>query len=159
MSDSDFFLKIDGISGEAKAKGVEEWIHIHSFSFGVVNMGTGGMGGGSGAGRASFQDLSISKDVDKSTPALWLACATGKHIPSAELRCRKSGGGMQEYYTIKLTDVMISSANAGGSGTIPSENVSINFSKIETIYKEQDEKGPTGKQVGFKFDVKANAGS
>jgi hypothetical protein len=53
--------------------------------------------------------------LDKASPALFLACANGKHLSSAVLTVRKAGKGQQEYLVLKLTDVMVSSYQTSGS--------------------------------------------
>jgi len=136
---SDFFLKIEGIDGESTDDRHKGEIEIQSFSWGVSNAGSMSSGSGGGAGKASFQDMHFTRRLDKASPKLALACATGQHIPSAVLVCRKSGsdGKPVEYYTITLTDLLISSVATGGSsgGTdLPTESFSLNFAKIEWAY-------------------------
>ena len=154
---SDMFLKLDGISGEAKDHKHKNSIDIDSFTFSINQSGTMAKGGGGGAGKASFTDLTVMKSADKSSPALMNACAIGKHLKDALLTVRKSGGQQEEFYKIKLTDVLITSVqNSGAEGGNPTECVSLNFSKMEFDYKEQNEKGSTGGVVKFGFDLKAN---
>jgi type VI secretion system secreted protein Hcp len=87
-----------------------------------------------------------------------LACATGDHIASATLVCRKAGGGQQEYLTIKFTDLLISSYQTGGSAgdVVPVDQISFNYTKIEFEYKPQDEKGAVGAPIKAGYDLKAN---
>jgi len=159
----DMFLKVDGIKGESHDDKHKDEIDVLSFSFGVEQTGYFSGGGGGGAGKASFQDLVITKEEDKSSPILMLKCATGEHIASALLTVRKAGGTQQEYYKVKLSDLLISSfKNAGtnetGGGIRESliETVSINYSKIEFEYYEQKADGGLGGQVRAGYDIKAN---
>ncbi len=66
----DYFLELDGINGEAQDKTHKDKIDVLSWSWGCSQSGTTHMGGGWGAGKAHFQDLAITKFVDKSTPVL-----------------------------------------------------------------------------------------
>ena len=50
-----------------------------------------------GAGKATFQDLSIVHHIDKASPLLLKACATGTHLKDATITHRKAGKGQQEY--------------------------------------------------------------
>lgn len=154
----DMFLKLDGISGESADDKHKGEIDIQSFSFGVSQAGTAGRGGGAGAGKASFTDISIVKSADKASPNLMAKCATGEHIASALLTVRKAGGTQQEYYKIKLTDLLVSNFQNTGSGedSIPMETLSLNFSKIEFEYNEQDNKGGLKGVVKAGYDLKAN---
>ena len=96
MAQEDYFLKLDGIKGESQDDKHKDEIHVSSFSFGVTNAGTGGSNLGSGGGRANVQDMHFTKVVDQASPNLFLACATGKHIPTRDghrpTRGRKATG-------------------------------------------------------------------
>lgn len=155
---SDMFLKLEGISGESADSKHKGEIDIESFSFGVHQTGTASSGGGMGAGKASFNDLNIVKKADKSSPNLMLKCATGEHITSALLTVRKAGGQQQEYYKIKLTDVLVSSFQNTGSGhdAIPVETLALNFAKLDFEYNEQDSKGGLKGVVKAGYDIKGN---
>jgi type VI secretion system secreted protein Hcp len=159
MAQVDYFLKLDGIPGESHDSKHKNEIDIMAWSWGVQQAGTFGGGGGGGAGKASFQDLTVTKSLDKSSPLLYESCSTGKHIKSAVLVCRKAGGKQEEYMKVTLSDVLISSVNLGGSGgdLIPVEHVSINYAKIEVVYKEQTATGVAGAQAVFGWDVKQSA--
>src|SRR5437899_8104931 len=140
----DCFLKIDGIEGEsADAKHGKE-ISIESFSFGATQTGTMAFGGGGGAGKANFQDFHFTMKVNKASPKLFLACATGQHIKEATLTCRKAGGGQQEFITWKFSDLLVSSYTDSGHGSgdeLPMDSISLNYSKLEVDYKPQKADG------------------
>lgn len=154
----DMFLKLDGIKGESVDEKHKGEIDILSFTFGVSQQGTSSVGGGAGAGKAHFSDINIVKRADKSSPILMLKCATGEHLASASLTVRKAGGTQQEYYKIKLTDLIVSSfQNSGNDGTdVPMESVALNFAKIEFEYYEQTPQGGLGGQVRAGYDLKKN---
>ena len=154
---SDYILEIDKIKGESKDEKNPETIEVQSFSWGISNPGSFASGGGGGTGKASFQDLHFTASVSKASPLLALASATGQHISKAVLHVRKSGDNPQEYYTITLTDVLVSSYQAGGnegSSALPVDQFSLNFAKIVFDYKPQDEKGKLGGAVNFTYDLK-----
>ncbi len=100
-----------------------------------------GTGGGGGTGKVQVHDISITKYVDKASPKLALACANGKHYSTAKITVRKAGRGQQEFLTYKLSDVLISSYQSGGSGggkgATPTESLTLNFKKISVEYKPQ----------------------
>ncbi|HXJ67085.1 MAG TPA: type VI secretion system tube protein Hcp [Actinomycetota bacterium] len=129
----DAFLKIEGIKGESFDSAHKGEIDILSFSWGVTNTGSFATGSGGGTGKASFQDLHFTHKVDKASPLLMLACAQGKHIPTATLTVRKQGGKVPlEYLKVTMEDVLVSSYQSGGarSGT-PAGEFSLNFAKVE----------------------------
>src|SRR2546430_3152894 len=108
MAAVDFFLKIEGVDGESTDDKHKGEIDIESFSWGVSQSGSHGAGGGGGAGKASFQDLHFHTHVDKSSPKLFLACATGEHFKKAVLTCRKARQEQQEYMKITMSDCLVS---------------------------------------------------
>ena len=146
MAAVDYFLKIDGIQGESKADKHKDEIDIESFSWGETQSGTFAVGGGGGSGKISMQDFHFTMTVNKASPALFLACAQGDHIKNAILTCRKAGKDQQEFMKVTMNDVLVSSFQIGGAGgVIPTDQISLNFAKIEVEYQEQD---ATGKLVG-----------
>jgi len=157
MAEVDFFLKINGIPGESEKDGHADEIEIQSWGWGETNSGSHSVGGGGGAGKVALQDFSFSMPVNKATPELFLACATGKHIPDALLTCRKSGGKQQEYLKIKFTDLLISSYQTGGDpGSVNSQDrISFNFAKIELSYAPQKKDGSLAAYATHWYDVKS----
>ena len=158
MAQGDFYLKIDEIEGESKDDKHKNWIDVLSWSWGESNAGAHAMGGGGGAGKVSMQDFNFVMTVNKATPKLMLACATGKHIKDATLVARKAGGKQEMYLTIKMSDVLVSSYQTGGStgAGLPNESVSLNFSKIEYEYRPQKPDGSMDSPVKVGYDIKAN---
>ena len=60
---------------------------VLGFSFAPTSNGLGG-----GAGKKStVHDIQITKLTDKSSPKLFLACATGEHFKKGTLVVRKAG--------------------------------------------------------------------
>jgi len=158
MAAVDYFLKLDGIEGEstdAKHKGE---IDVLSWSWGATNSGTSEGGGGGGAGKVSMQDFHFTMKVNKATPLLMLACSSGQHIKSGVLTCRKAGTEQQEYLVNKFTDLLVSSYQTGGSAgdVVPTDQISLNFAKIEKEYKPQKADGSLGSAVKAGWDLKSN---
>jgi type VI secretion system secreted protein Hcp len=160
----DIYLKLSGIPGECEKQGHADEIEILSFSFGANQTGSFHKGGqGGGAGKASISDLNIMKEVDKSSPLLFQACATGRHIPEATIYSQKAGGNNAPvtYYEIKMTDLMVSSHQNSGSGGSDAlmETVTFNFARLDFVYTGQTKEGGKGAPVKAFFDVrKAEAG-
>jgi type VI secretion system secreted protein Hcp len=155
----DYFLKLDGIDGESQDKTHKGDIDLHSWSWGATNQGSSSLLGGGGAGKVSMQDFNFTMPHNNASPKLMLACASGEHIKKAVLVCRKQGKDQQEFLKIVLSDVLVSSYQTGGSageGSIPLDQVSINFSKIEHTYKPQKADGTLGAAVITGWDTKQN---
>jgi type VI secretion system secreted protein Hcp len=160
MAAVDYFLKFDGIKGESADAKHKDELDIESWSWGETLQRPGGGGpGGGGAGKVSMQDFHFVMKLNKASPALMKACATGQHIKSATLTSRKAGKEQQEYLIIKMHDVLVSSFQTGGSeggDVVPIESVSLNFAKIEVEYRPQKPDGSLGSGVFFKYDLKSN---
>lgn len=161
MSQADFFLKLDGVDGESTDDKHKNEIEIMSFNFGANNTGTSSHGTGAGSGKVNIHDFHFVKIFDKASSNLFQRVANGEHIPTATLSCRKSTGtgGQQDYLIVKMTDVVISSYTCGGSSggsPIPSESISLNFTKIEFDYKPQKSDGSLGASVKGGWDTKTN---
>ena len=154
MAAVDYFLKFEGIKGESTDAKHKDEIDIESWSWGETQAGQG-----AGAGKVAMQDFHFVMKVNKATPTLMKACATGQHITTATLTGRKAGKEQQEYLTVKLTDVLVSSYQTGGMGggdDQPVDQVSLNFSKIEVEYRPQKPDGSLGTSERFGYDLKAN---
>ncbi len=139
---SDYLLELDGIKGESAHPEHSGAIEIQSWSWGVSNSGAVS-GGGGGAGKVSLQDFHFTCSAGKATPKLMLACATGQHIKKAVLHVRKSGGDGAEYIKVTLEDILVSSVAQTGRPTPaadpkPTEQVSLNFTKITYEYISDD---------------------
>jgi type VI secretion system secreted protein Hcp len=156
---SDYLLEVDGIKGESSDSKHKDTIEIQSFSWGNSNSGSHGSGGGGGAGKVNFQDFHFTTSVNKASPKLMQFCATGEHIKKAVLFVRKQGKDQQEAYTVTLEDLLVSSYQSGGSegsGALPVDQFSLNFSKIKFEYKPQKADGTLDGPVTGTWDVKAN---
>jgi type VI secretion system secreted protein Hcp len=155
---ADIFAKLGDIKGESTDAKHKDEIEVLSFSWGMTNSPPAG-GGGVGAGRATFQDLSIVHRIDKASPQLMLACATGKHLPDATITHRKAGKGQQEYLIVKMNDVIVTgvvhSGNPGQQDET-SETVSLAFAKVDFEFKPQKQDGSLDAGVHFKYDIKSN---
>jgi type VI secretion system secreted protein Hcp len=152
----DVFLKLGDIKGESKdAKHTGE-IDVLSWSWGVSQSGTIGGGSGGGEGKATFNDLSFTHKVDKASPLLMKACATGEHVKDGTIVSRKAGKGQQEYLIIKMTDILITGVAPSSAGDHPMEQVSMQFVKIDLEYKAQKPNGQLEPGIHFIYDIKAN---
>ena len=159
MAAVDYFLKLKGIDGESADGKHKGEIDVESWSWGESQTGTHSLGGGGGAGKVQMQDFHFVMKVNKASPKLMLACASGEHIPEAMLTCRKAGKDQQEFLKIKFTDLLVSSYQTGGSGhsdVVPTDQISLNYAKIEFEYKEQKADGSLGGTEKAGWDVKKN---
>jgi len=154
---SDIFAKIGDIKGESLDSKHKDEIEVLSYSWGVTNPANIKASGGGRAGKPTFTDLSFLHSIDKASPELLRACATGAHLKEATITHRKAGKGQQEYLIIKMNDVFVTGvALADSSGEPSAETVSMAFAKVDLEYKPQKPDGSLDAGIHFKYDIKAN---
>jgi len=158
MAANDYFLKLDGISGESNDSKHKGEIDVLAFSFVETQAGPGGPGGGGGAGKVQMSDFSFTARTSKASPQLFLHCAQGKHIKQAVLTVRKAGQAPQEYIKLKLTDVLISSYAIGGTegDERPADTFSLNFAKLSFDYFAQKSDGSLDSGTHAGWDLVKN---
>jgi type VI secretion system secreted protein Hcp len=142
------------ISGEtvtdkyfASAFGKAAVIALSSFDFSAENPTTiGSASGGAGAGKAKFNELAITKKVDKSSPGLFAALATGGHFGSVQLYLRRSGADGKPYLAYEFQLVSVTKVDWTGSDgdDAPSEAVTFVYGALQVAYKTQNPDGSLG---------------
>ncbi|MBI4751742.1 MAG: type VI secretion system tube protein Hcp [Acidobacteria bacterium] len=151
----DAFLKIDGIQGESRDEKHKEWIEILSYSKGLSQTAafSSSSHGSKSAERANFSEFNITKALDKATPHLAFACASGQHYAKATIEiCRAGGTSKQTFMRYTLQDVLITNYTVNGVGgggdgeSIPTENIQLSYGKIEWNYIPTNQ--TTGQAMG-----------
>ena len=155
----DMFLMIEGLEGESADEKHAKEMDILAWSWGASSSGTMHSGGGGGAGKASIEDINVTKYVDKASKGLLEYCTTGKHFPKGKITVRKAGGTPLEYIKIELDEVLITKVSTGGSGGEDrlTENVTLNFKKFKFIYVPQKKDGTGDAELAFTWDIAKNA--
>ena len=161
----DAFLKISTIDGESTDSAHDKWIELLSFSHGLHQTSTGSVstGGARTAGRVDHSDFSVVKALDAASTPLYLACCRGDHIPLVHMQLHRATGNKELYYEVKMTDVLVSSVRPGGSAqggeSLPLEEVSFNYAKIEWNYVQTDHNsGAVLGNFAKWWDLKTNTG-
>jgi type VI secretion system secreted protein Hcp len=144
---ANIFLELDGIQGESNAVGFENQIEIGSLQLGV----------GRGAKEANFSEVTLTKQLDKSSPELMLRAANGTTIPSATLRFTTTG---QEkvvvYLRYCLTGVRIAGFSQSSGGDRPNESLSLSYATIVQSYTQGSETGGAGTVFATGWDLLKN---
>jgi len=152
------FARIGTIKGESKDARHKDEVEVLSWAWGLSQSGGTGQGGGGGAGKVSFHEFTFTHHVDKASPALMKACATGVHLKDATITVRKGGKGQLEYLVITMTDLLVTSVStsvtAEGDATL--ESVGLAFAKVDLEYKPQKPDGSLDAGVHFKYDLKTH---
>jgi len=93
--------------------------------------------------------------IDRATPALLSACATGRRLPTATITHRKAGDRTKEFLIIKLTDVAITGvAHTADTQDPYSEVITLTFNKVDFEYRPIRPDGSLGPGSSFKFDLR-----
>ena len=152
---TDMFLQGVGIPGEITEAGHEGWIEVVSYSHGISRP-TGGV-----MQPSEHDDFKIVKVLERSSPLLSLACCQGNVIPNVKMELCRATGGKHKYMEYNMIDVVVKSVRPGGSAqggeSIPLEEVTFYYGKIDWEYVESDYNGnPTGGKVQAGCDVVSN---
>jgi len=164
-SDADaanMFLKIADIPGESADSTHDKWIDILSIDWGTANSGSGsGATGGRTDVKSDINDFRMIKELDKSSPKLFLAVANGQSIGDVTFDLTKNFDGKAspilnfKFYGAIVTSYSISGA-AGSE--LPTESFSLNFQKVDYKYTEFDSKGASSGDVKVSWDIAENEG-
>jgi len=119
----DAFLKFDGIQGEATTPGYQGWIEASSFSWGLVQPGA--ISVRQSANRCAVHEFVIMKRVDKATPILFQAAATGRHFPTVVLSVNGERHMLQNVIIKNVRQVPLPN---GGTG----QQITFDFTRCET---------------------------
>jgi type VI secretion system secreted protein Hcp len=154
----DIILKIEGVDGESVIQDHEDEIDVLAWSWGMSQSGSMHVGGGAGSGKVNIQDVSLTKYVDKASPSLMRACCNGEHLTEATLTIRKAGKDALDYLKFKMSPVLVTSLSTGGSGGEDrlTENVSLNFAKVEVGYTPQKEDGTGDAEISLIWNIEKN---
>ncbi|WP_193211084.1 Hcp family type VI secretion system effector [Luteolibacter marinus] len=137
------YLKIGDIKGEATEAGHKEWIEISSFKWGID------CDPEAAAGTRQHKPITITKEIDKSSPILMLACGggspTGESLSMTLALADPNRNEGQDYYKIEFHDVVVTSYQTGGGASgdpLPTESISFNYEKITWTYVPADGSAP-----------------
>lgn len=136
------FLQIDGLKGESTDSEHKDWIEVLSYSnLHPVQAPPLSTSASSRSGSHAKPSFSVTKLIDSTSPKLYQAVSTGKHIKKVTIELlRASGGSKVKYMTITMDQVIISNVTAGSKAqltTTPSlltETISFNYGSIEWEY-------------------------
>ena len=131
---TDQFLRLSGSQYDGESRDGRYFlrhIEIRSASFAVNRA--------SRFGAPTFGDLIITKTVDRSSPALMLAAASGRPITSALLEVRKAGAmpPAPPYLAYCFQNVVVTSdqVDNGPGDALPKETVTLSYQAVIQSYR------------------------
>ena len=153
----DYYLKIDGVQGEATDQDFKDQINILSFSWGGSQVSSAGTrSAGSGAGKVELSDFSVTKHYDKSSPQLFKALVAGTHSATATLSAVKAGAGGKPFLKISFEELFVTSQHISATDELPTESVSFSYNQIKVEYSMQNDQGIVTTTGAVTYNVKEN---
>lgn len=116
---ADYFLKLEGIDGEAIVKGESGWIQLYSVQYNESDFDFI-TGLSNPAVQTENPKWTLVKQIDKSSPLLFEAVATGKHIKEGMLTLCNDDNCESK---ILLTDVSIIGFNVNSTAGVDTETI------------------------------------
>ncbi len=144
--DTRAFIQFDGIDGESEDR--PRWSDVLSFDQGQSVPGTTTT---PSAGACRFDDLILTKEVDKASPQLAEAVCMGRIFPTVTIEVTSAAFGGQVYYAYELTDVFVAGYRIVSSpvGARPTEELALRFRRIRAVYVSGD-----GETLDYTADVR-----
>jgi len=153
------FLKLDGIRGASTDARHKDEIDITSYAQAFRNSVNFGFGGGAGSGRVSCGDITVLKNIDRSSPDLIMQVTTGRHIRDGVITFSTGGERPLDYYTVRMRDIVVDAVEQmdppGESGL--TEKVSLKVRQFQFTFVPQDNRGLPGTPVTFGWDCASNS--
>lgn len=112
-----FFLRLDGIPGDAHARGYEAWIEVRSVVWKLTAQSSGpggGHGGGAEAARATAKSVAFTAPMGAASPLLMAACAAGRHIHAARFEVRRDGQTPVTVARLDFEELVVSAYSLAG---------------------------------------------
>jgi type VI secretion system secreted protein Hcp len=153
------FLQFGSVLGDVQDAGHSNWIDLKAVSWNLSRPVTNPAG--STAGRVlsapQLSELTITKDEDVATIPLIQAALEGSPV-AAQIDFCKTGTGQQDvYYSIAMTNAVITAFSQAGSGDRPMETVTLNFTRIAFTGTQMDADGSATSPASYGWNVSANS--
>lgn len=149
------YLQIDGVRGDVTEVHHQDWIRVNGFRDETAV--------GPTDRSPVFNKFCLIKATDRATPLLLQQCASGTHLPRARLELIRGENQRLRFYTITLSNVVVTSLQASGIVTEPiaplTEEVCLTFSGIEWTYIEFDRSGLPAMEIQAWWDRITGSGN
>ena len=150
------------VPGEAIEPAHLNWIDIlwssHKLEQPVSSTGASGARTGT---RVTFSEFRIVKEIDRSSPTLYMYCANGTRIDPLVIEYTKAAAGSKVYLKITLRNTVIGSVSpimtyrTNGEYT-HLEDVTFRFEEIEWVYKQYNDAGELLDTITTRWKVREN---
>jgi type VI secretion system secreted protein Hcp len=145
------FARSGKVKGESQQEGKKDQIVIVGWSWGMH--ANTAMGGSGAAGKATVDELSVRKQVDRSSTAIMSGLRHNDEVKKAVVTMRKAGGSQVDYLTITIEKGRVTSYSVDTNGPTPIEHLKFSFKKINVEYKDQRSDGLGGGAMIFTDEI------
>lgn len=149
------YAKIEGIDGLVTAAGHEKWIDCSSLQWGVGRAISSSVGSSRDreASKPSISEVSITKDMDESSPLIFTEACVGKGKQVEIHLCTVGTDQIETYMEYILSDCMVSGYSVSSGGEKPSESISLSFTKMEMKFIPHDDAGKAASPIPAGYDL------
>jgi type VI secretion system secreted protein Hcp len=146
------FMKFEGgdtkIEGESRDDAHQKWLEIESWAHEISQprSATASTAGGHTAERCEHGEMVFTKDIDSTSPSIWLACSQGDTFKKITIEFfRASGKEAIKYLEIVLNNAMVGSVAPAVVGEgLPTESFTLKYASVKWTYTIQDVAGKKG---------------
>lgn len=135
------YMKYGSIKGPVTTDGFKDWIELESFHWGVGRaVGTAARGAYSREhSEPNLSEITVTKRSDVSSPKLFLDAVAGKLDNKVEIKfTTTTKGKVETFLTYKLENTGLSAFSMSSGGDMPTESLSLNFTKISKSFTAFD---------------------
>jgi type VI secretion system secreted protein Hcp len=153
------FLQFGSLLGDVEDAGHTNWIDVAAVSWSLSRPVTNPAGSSSGRVLSSPQlsELTITKDEDVATIPLIQAALEGSPV-AAQIDFCTTGTGQQEvYYSISMSNAIITNLSQAGSNGRPVETVTFNFTQISFSGTQMDADGSAASPASYGWNISTNS--
>ncbi len=154
------FMKLDGMTGDSKNQAFEGYIRIDTMGSGINReIPESARGNQRAKGHTTFGNISITRQLDKSSTALQKRVAIGDVIPTVTIvfaNMYGSAGKYQAYMTYTLSNVVLASYSISCDSEgedLPKEELELSYTKAIWKYTDFDEKGASAGNYEASYDL------
>lgn len=148
----DIYVKFEGgdtkVEGESRDDQHAKWIEVDSWNHMIrqPKSATASTAGGHTAERCEHGDMMFTKDIDSTSPSLWLSCSQGDTFKKVTIHfMRASGKERVQYLEIVLNNVVVSSVTPQVAGEgLPRETFALKYASVKWTYTVQGIDGKKG---------------
>lgn len=154
---ADIILELPGVTGESPFDGVyKTMIPVQSFELNATQEMDQTKSQTRTIHTVAVEDLSLSRLYDLSSVKIMDALITAKSFPTATLFVLKAlgvdGAGFDWYVKVTLEKVLVASVNTSFGDSEVTESITLNFTKMTVIYRQQIDTGAISGQDTTNYD-------